>query len=397
MQYSIVEVYQLNYPESKNPFDLLHFFDFTDSERYPLVIALKPSKSIKTKLPEQCFCILHNDGKDLGVWESGFHFKSPRTKLIYMVSKRAITYKIVINDCPTRDNIMIGIEVSIVFKVVDPLNFCYKLGANNFNNYLQSLCEEQIRAMVRAVPHYSIYEMRSASTKILLDILNSQFEKFGVSFLSSTVSNVELPSEFSSTYELETKHIVEGKHLDKLSELKQLIYNNEEDVLIEKYKTIVEVKKRILENKKEKVILDTQTNIETIKLENDNKFISKEASIKSKIDKAKANSIEEISKARAEAESLLAKANIDKVKRMKEIDEWSAEELKKSEADLLIAQNYYNTICRLTEAKENVCLDKYRKQDVALSRLQTLTKLAEGGNLVFASEIGQRLIDNYVF
>ena len=81
----------------------------------------------------------------------------------------------------------------------------------------------------------------------------------------------------------------------------------------------------------------------------------------------------------------------------KMIDEWQAEELKKSESDILCESNRLEAVKKLAAAKEDINMKNERKQEVSLARIKTLSKFAEEGNYVLFENTGQKLINQFAF
>ena len=57
----------------------------------------------------------------------------------YMVTQQSCTYNAPVKSCPTKDNVMVDCELTLVFAIgpdpVDVKNFVYNLGALKFSNY----------------------------------------------------------------------------------------------------------------------------------------------------------------------------------------------------------------------------------------------------------------------
>ncbi len=85
-------------------------------------------------VPANVYCLLQKDGQAAGLLEQGIHrLIAPRYRVVYAVSKQSSTYDAPIQACPTRDNVMVNVDVVLIFKIVDPEAFAYNLGATRFD------------------------------------------------------------------------------------------------------------------------------------------------------------------------------------------------------------------------------------------------------------------------
>jgi len=117
-----------------------------------------------------------------------------------MVTRQSCTYNYPVSYCPTKDNVMVKVDITLVFRIDNAQNFVYKLGATKFDDMLQGVAEEAIRSTVRSYEHTSIYELRGSTTREhLLDVLNKKFKIFGVIFTDASITSVELPPDLATT------------------------------------------------------------------------------------------------------------------------------------------------------------------------------------------------------
>merc|ERR1712087_750870 len=105
----------------------------------------------------------------------------------YMVTQQSCTYNAPVKSCPTKDNVMVDCELTLVFAIgpdpVDVKNFVYNLGALKFNEFLAAECEEAIRQLIRVTALNDVYELRGSSSQHVqnvLKVLDDKFKEFGV-------------------------------------------------------------------------------------------------------------------------------------------------------------------------------------------------------------------------
>src|SRR5688572_20222362 len=53
----------------------------------------------------------------------------PSCRVVYLVTKQSCTYYYSVTNCPTKDNVMVKVEVTLVFRVLKASQFVYSIGA----------------------------------------------------------------------------------------------------------------------------------------------------------------------------------------------------------------------------------------------------------------------------
>eukprot|EP01084_Bolivina_argentea_P048672 89639_1 len=144
----------------------------------------------------------------VGVWREGFKFAAPWYTVSHLLPQQSIIYDTPVKECPTRDNVMVTIDVTLILRIKTEdenacYNFCYGLGARGLDNHLRAFQEESIRAMVRTRKYNEIYDLINAhQDKQFIKLkreLNEHFNKFGVIITEISVKNVHLPKEFADS------------------------------------------------------------------------------------------------------------------------------------------------------------------------------------------------------
>jgi regulator of protease activity HflC (stomatin/prohibitin superfamily) len=60
------------------------------------------------------------------------------------VTNQSCSYNAPVKMCPTSDNVMVQVDVTVVFNISRPREFCYNLGAMKFDALLAGAVEEGI-------------------------------------------------------------------------------------------------------------------------------------------------------------------------------------------------------------------------------------------------------------
>lgn len=179
-------------------------------------------------IPSGAFALMTRHGKYVGIYEPGRHILPPWFKVAYMVNRQSTPYNAPVKNCPTADNVMVQVDLLLVFHVDDPEAFVYKLGAEKFGDLLGSSAEEAIRGLVRGVTHTQAYELRGQAAGDMISSLNAQFQIFGVVFTSATITNVILPGELAHALENQTVFESKKKEQEKSQEYELKVLNDKE-------------------------------------------------------------------------------------------------------------------------------------------------------------------------
>jgi len=362
----------------------------------PIVLAPKRRSCASSVLtiPASCACIVQKNGVNLGVWNAGLHCANYQYDAVFVVSKQTTTYNYDIVECPTHDNVMVEVDITLSFKIFDAEAFVYHLGATHFDDLLKAVAEEAIRTLVRSIDHTRIYGLRSSAADILLKILNQTFQDFGVKFNSATVTKCKLPADLDEALESASKinsqmqeqirsQEFEIKKLnDKADlELKELTLREERveaDLVAKKERTVIEMETKLTESQRaaERTLIQSRQLADSLKV------------------KARASLRDDQLKAQCEAEKLLQQANSDAKQQQREINQWANEEILKHEA-LLAEAEAKAQILRMEADAEAKALEELRSQrsyQMKMKTIEALVELARTGKLVVAGKSGERLI-----
>lgn len=115
-----------------------------------------------------------------------------KNRVAFLVSQQSCAYNAPVKNCPTKDNVMVQVDLAIIFRITDASKFVYDLGALKFDELLAAATEESIRGLVRGTPHDRIYELRGSKASKFLGELNKKFDKFGVTFSDATITAVSV-------------------------------------------------------------------------------------------------------------------------------------------------------------------------------------------------------------
>lgn len=100
-------------------------------------------------------------------------------RVIAMLSKNSIRVSIPIFQCPTKDNVLVDIDIGVVFRIgrsdetmkEDGMKFFYNFGPNRMEELLVSEVDEAIRTIVRTIKVTRIRDFKQEMTTPVLQDL----------------------------------------------------------------------------------------------------------------------------------------------------------------------------------------------------------------------------------
>eukprot|EP00492_Amphilonche_elongata_P002131 TRINITY_DN2402_c0_g1_i2.p1 TRINITY_DN2402_c0_g1~~TRINITY_DN2402_c0_g1_i2.p1 ORF type:complete len:145 (+),score=28.51 TRINITY_DN2402_c0_g1_i2:247-681(+) len=131
---------------------------------------------------------------------------------------------------PHLDNVMVTIDVTIVFHVKNNddtlMKFAFTLGPEGLDRMLEEFQQDSVRAMVRQRKYNEVYDlMNAAHDEALVGTmkeLNNSFADYGVEITAMAVTNVHLPHGISEDMQQTTIYHNQNQY-HKLNQEHQLL------------------------------------------------------------------------------------------------------------------------------------------------------------------------------
>jgi len=272
-------------------------------------------------IPSGVSCLIQKFGRHSEIAKPGGSVTPPWYRIAYIVTQQSCYYNAPVKECPTSDNVRVGVDCVIVFNIRDAEHFVYNLGATKFNMFLSGAVEEAIRVLVRKQSHQTVRTLRGSRADSMLTLLNKKFDFAGVTFSSCTITAVDLPKALESSLERTTElrkamdrtmraHTYElGEIQRKLEmELEELNRKNEQIIVAE------QGRKRHAELSHEKNMVKEDERDNTARIETEQACQVKRMEVKAQLERLKVqmqrSRVEIISRAEADAEARRVKADI---------------------------------------------------------------------------------------
>lgn len=218
------------------PMDALKTFNAT-AQNGEIPLVLIPSYpalfSFMLQIPSGLWVLKQKWNAHDGMMDPGLQVFWPAWhRISHIVTKQAVSYTNPVRYCPTSDNVMVDIDISISFQIgpteQDAIKFVYSLGAHRFDELLYSLTEEAIRGLVQSVRHDQVHDLREDFALDMKKDLNATLIEYGVFIHNVKVTNVELPAKLSQTLEETTAFKTRMEEQEKNHENRLRILLNEE-------------------------------------------------------------------------------------------------------------------------------------------------------------------------
>jgi len=191
------------------PSDAMRVFNTASERKLPVVLVPQNRWccSCSYTVPSDVYCITQRFGADCDqvingvrqLADPGLKCAPSFTQVMYCVTKQSCTYEAPVRSCRTSDNVMIDVELALVFQIgPEPQrvrDFVYKLGAARFNDLLSVAVDEAVRQLIRGARSDNVLELRGSSSgwsRRVMENLNDKFKMFGVSFTYSVIKEVRL-------------------------------------------------------------------------------------------------------------------------------------------------------------------------------------------------------------
>ena len=142
-----------------------------------------------------------NHGNDIPFKKEGLICCWPWYKRIsHIVTRKAVRFNAPVANCPTKDNVLVDIDVSFNFQIFDAQKFVMLMGAGRFQELLRVETEEAIRTLVYTRKILTIRDTTTEDqhTKSIQQALNRSVNAYGVKITQIRIVRVGLPDKLQS-------------------------------------------------------------------------------------------------------------------------------------------------------------------------------------------------------
>lgn len=398
-----------------NPSDALQYFnaDSNSGQSIPIVLVPEPRTccSCCFTVPTGSSTIVENCGKDASpdsLADAGLHFGPYWKRVAYMVTPQAITYNAPVKKCPTKDNVMVDCDLSLIIHIGSPSqprqvkDFVYKLGARRFNEYLSAAADEGIRQLVRDTPLDDVYELRGsggqAGPETLLRALQEKFDQFGVSFKRAAITDVHIGRKLVKILQGTTEFSAKINEAVKEHEhkMKLITYDHDQEL---------KTKDRDYDRR----IQDAQNDQQVALVDREKQVVDSEARRGVNVTNANENAAIMLKRAQADLQVVTAKAQEETERLLAEIqartekqriaaDQEAKVRITDAQAELAAAKDQADALQAEAQAEGNAAtsLKAVREHKLKMAQFEVSENIAKNSKLVISGDVGEKMIFNMV-
>lgn len=384
---------------------------FTQATEAELPVVLVPDDrwicSCWMTVPQGVHCIEHRFGKDMNpdsLADPGLHCPSGAcNRIAYCVTAQACTYNAPVKTCPTKDNVMVDADLTLMFTIgpspKDVKQFVYTLGALRMNEFVAAAVEEGVRQLIRLCKHTEIYELRGGNDMRVVQMmreLNKKFERFGVHFTSAVITDIRFSEELQNILQDTTnfKSKISAQAKKQKHEMDKIQYDA--DKMMEKQ--LKEQQRQLQELQAQRTRAEIDRGVQVTNMHS--KTEADRTAVEQKIATLETRAIASLSVAETEAmrqaEAILAKAKAeDERTRIAFIQECKTA-IMASEQKVLAAEDYANALIAEAEAEEKAIesLVLKREHELEMTKLKVLEKLAANSRIIVSGKTGDAVLES---
>ena len=360
----------------------------------PIVLIPNKQHSFKMKIPIGTNAIVSRRGASVGIYPPGLYYRPFFYRIDYLVTTHHIPYHFSIRSCPTKDNVLIHLEVDFLLHIQDPETFVFSIGPENMEELLRATQAETVRGLVRSVSVNEAYDLRGYESSEMLTTLNEKMNAYGIFVDQVTIANVTLPDELAISMQKETTF--ETKQFEQTKK-------QEYELRIQTDQNIIQ--RLNVDRKNEELRVQEEGRKQVAKIQHEiDEF---EARITAILEDIQTEEIGEVKCIKAQTELELAEKRNEILMMTSEIattGKMESEKIlaqaekqvveKKAAAQVSVAKNKAEMTRMLAEAEFHVAesLQSKRAYDIAQLKCETLSSLANNPHVVIAGESGDNVM-----
>lgn len=337
---------------------------------------------------------------DMGAAPTGFKMIwMGWNRISHIVTRKGISYNHPVADCPTIDNVMVRIDLSLNFQIgpdlEDAQKFVYTLGATRLDEMLGAETEEAIRALVNKVPVMKVLDLREEFTVAMKNGLNSTMNLYGVVINNVKITHVQLPASLEKTLQSRTSFETQMEEQQKKHVAQMQKMNDDARQTLEMIKKNNKRLTQDLRAECERALISRDEKLSAVQNAKHVKVVS--ANSEAEVREIKAKSKKSVSEndAQKHATELVIRIKADCDSNRVAADQDFKSRKVRAEAKLSVAQNAAKEIDADADAERQAAveLSALRDYQVQALRMNVLTGLAATTNMVFTGDTGEGVLE----
>mmetsp|Transcript_32202 Transcript_32202/g.48024 ORF Transcript_32202/g.48024 Transcript_32202/m.48024 type:complete len:412 (-) Transcript_32202:202-1437(-) len=359
--------------------------------------------SLALNVPSGPFVLYQRWYKDMGQLSPGVIWFWPFwNRISHIVTRATITYNAPARDCPTADNVMVNVDLSLTFRIGPDAdaarNFVYRLGAHRFDELLSAETEEAIRGLVYSVTHDKVNDLREEFALGMLSTLNSKVNIYGVQITNVKITDVQLPRELQLRLERTTAFKTKMGEQEKSHENRVRVLEDEATKELETIRKSNARKIQQIVAEQKRYEIERREMEEKAKGEARVQEVTAMTRADVALKKAKGEEVVEKVRARQNAEALLKGTQVKSQTMKIEADRKANVMIKNSEAALKVSESNAAAMIAKAEAEAEgaEALAEKRRYELEWARLKVLEKIAGKGRKFITGDKGEAILNDLV-
>mmetsp|Transcript_14177 Transcript_14177/g.20902 ORF Transcript_14177/g.20902 Transcript_14177/m.20902 type:complete len:412 (+) Transcript_14177:134-1369(+) len=359
--------------------------------------------SLALNVPSGPFVLYQRWHKDMGQLSPGVIWFWPFwNRISHIVTRATITYNAPARDCPTADNVMVNVDLSLTFRIGPDAdaarNFVYRLGAHRFDELLSAETEEAIRGLVYSVTHDKVNDLREEFALGMLSTLNSKVNIYGVQITNVKITDVQLPRELQLRLERTTAFKTKMGEQEKSHENRVRVLEDEATKELETIRKSNARKIQQIVAEQKRYEIERREMEEKAKGEARVQEVTAMTRADVALKKAKGEEVVEKVRARQNAEALLKGTQVKSQTMKIEADRKANVMIKNSEAALKVSESNAAAMIAKAEAEAEgaEALAEKRRYELEWARLKVLERIAGKGRKFITGDKGEAILNDLV-
>uniref|UniRef100_A0A7S1ZEN3 Band 7 domain-containing protein n=1 Tax=Trieres chinensis TaxID=1514140 RepID=A0A7S1ZEN3_TRICV len=343
-------------------------------------------------------------------WHSDKGQKSPGVvwfwpawnRISHIITRATITYNAPAKDCPTADNVMVNVDLSLTFRIGPDIdaakNFVYRLGAHRFDELLSAETEESIRGLVYSVTHDKVNDLREEFAVGMLQTLNSKCNVYGIQIMNVKITDVMLPRELQMRLERTTAFKTKMGEQEKSHENRVRVLEDEATKDLETIRKSNARKIQEISAERRRYEIERREMEERARGEARVQEVRAMTEADVALKKAQGDEVVEKVRSRQNAEALLKKTQVECQTMKIESEQRANVLIKESEAALKVAESNAAAMIAKAEAEAEgaEALAEKRRYELEWARLAVLEKIAGKGRKFITGKKGEMILNDLV-
>ncbi|MCA9992815.1 MAG: SPFH domain-containing protein [Ardenticatenaceae bacterium] len=212
----------------------------------PILLILGIYRAFLVRIPEGAKALLTRGGRFVRTVEPGLHILPPWIIVSHLVTQREIPFDVPVVEAPTSDDVRANIDTLFTFHIYDPYQFVFNISANDFDQVLQAVCQDTLRAFTRTITSHQVMDLRDANINHILESLNMDMATYGVKVMKIKVTFAQPPIEFMRSQEMRQLAILQQAEQQEAQALAIRRQKDEDALSFQRILAQVEREKEIL-------------------------------------------------------------------------------------------------------------------------------------------------------